>query len=158
MVFLAGVATDATAATVDRTIMQLAPGVCGANNPVNDPSLRRLPTGLKNATTVNVSVVCNMWGDDATAAVMGYVFVYFKNEKTTSSSVTCTLSAGVPVYGQTTSTKSMTLAAGAVNFLAWNSADYGTDVNTQWVNLQCSVPAGWSMRELGVVYSENVGS
>jgi hypothetical protein len=154
----AGTATDASAATVGRNIVQLAAGICDANNPVNDQYLRRLPSGVKNASTTNISVVCSLWGDDYTAAAMTGAGVYFKNEKTTAGTVTCTLQAGIPYYGQLARTKSLTIAAGGYDFIPWSTADYGTGTNMQWVNLQCSVPAGWNIREVYVLYNENVGA
>jgi hypothetical protein len=155
---LASVATNASAVTSQRVIMQLGPGSCGANNPANDQYLRRLPTGLKNATTTNISVVCSLWADDPSPAAMSFVGVFFKNEKATGSTVNCTLSAGTPYYGQIASTKSLYVAAGGTSQINWNTSDYGSGTDTQWVNVQCSVPAGWSMRELSYFYEEEVGT
>jgi hypothetical protein len=158
LVVLAGAQTEASAATVARSVMQLAPGVCGANNPANDVNLRRLPVGLKNAGTVSVSVVCSQWGDDNNSQAMGAAYIYFRTEKTTPATVTCTLSAGTPFYGQVASTKSLTLAGPTTGALVWTEADYGSSADTQWANIQCSVPAGWLMRELVFSYAENVGA
>ena len=145
------------AASKTRTVMQLANGLCGANNPANDPKLRRLTSGLRNTDPANVSVVCSQWGDDATGSASSFVFVYFRNDKAVSASVSCTLTMGVPSYTTTTSTKSLSLAAGASNFIGWNTSDYGSDLNAQWVNLQCSVPQSFTMREIGFNIEEYVG-
>jgi hypothetical protein len=156
LVALLGAATAAPAATADRSIVQLAAGICAANNPANEPSLRRLPSGLKNATTSNVSVVCAQWGDDDTAAAMASATIGFKNEKTSGYSVTCTLSAGTPLHGQVASTKSLYLAGGATGAITWTTADYGTGPDMQWLNAQCSLPGGWKMQEVGFAYAEDV--
>jgi hypothetical protein len=158
LVLLAGATTDASAATVGRTLSQLAPGLCNANNPANQDYLRNLLTGLKNATTVNVSVVCSKIGNDQATSAMSSVFVYFKNEKATSGTVSCTLAAGSPYWGQTNYTKSMTLAAGASNYIGWTVADYGSSTHNQWVNVQCSLPPGWNMQEVGSIFQEEVGA
>jgi hypothetical protein len=158
LVALAGAASTATAATGSRFIWQLAPGVCGANNPANDVSLRRLPTGLKNASTGPVSVVCSMWGDDNNAVPMSVAYVYIKNEKTVGANMTCTMSAGTPYYGQVAITKTIYIAAGATSNFDWDGSDYGFSADIQWFNLQCSLPAGWSMRELQFGYSEDIGT
>jgi hypothetical protein len=150
-------ADTATAVTTTRTVGQLANGLCGANNPANDPNLRRLPTGLKNAGTTTVSVVCAQWADDTTAAVANSVVVYFKNDKTVGANVSCTLSMGVPYYGQVASTRSVYVAAGGTANILWDADQYGTNANQQWVNLQCSVPSAFTMREIFFSYDEDVG-
>jgi hypothetical protein len=155
---LLGVSANAEATTVNRTILQLATGVCDANNPANDPNLRRLPNGLKNASAGSVSVVCSQWGDDNTASFMAYAVVWFKNEKAAGATVNCTLSAGTPFYGQTAITKSVYVAGGAEGSVTWDFNDYGFSSNMQWVNLQCSLPAGWSMRDIYFSYAEEVGA
>jgi hypothetical protein len=159
LVLAASLASPAPAATQTRYIIQLAPGVCGANNPANDVSLRRLPTGLKNAGTSTVSVVCTLWGDDGTAAAATNVRVFFSNGKPTAATITCTLHMGLPVTFQTTSTKSANVAGySSNNQLSWGTTDYGSDANAQWATLQCSLPPGFTLAEFNVNYEENVGS
>jgi hypothetical protein len=158
VVLLAAGAATVSAATVSRTISQNAPGLCSANNPANQQYLRNLLGGLKNATTVSVSVVCSKVGDDQTVNAMNSAFVYFKNEKATSGTVTCTLAAGSPFYGQTNYTRSATIGGGGTGSIFWDTTDYGSSNHNQWVNIQCSLPAGWVMREVGSLFDENVGA
>ena len=148
----------AAAASTQRFIVQLASGLCGANNPANDSSLRRLPSGLKNAGSSNVSVVCSQWGDDFATAPAYTAYVYFRNDRSGSYKVTCTLTMGTPNYSQVASTQTITIAAGATGHLQWTTADYGSDNNMQWVNLQCSVPPAFSMREVGFGFEQEIGA
>jgi hypothetical protein len=146
------------AATTQRSILQMAPGLCGANNPANDPYLRRLTNGLKNGGTTTVSVVCSLWGDSTATSYASMAYVYFKNDKTTGVNVNCTLSMGRPRDAQTAITRSTYVAAGAVASTVWTNADYGNDANKQWVNLQCSLPSGVVIREIGADMHEEIGT
>jgi hypothetical protein len=144
--------------TQTRTVIQLATGLCGANNPANEPKLRRLPSGIRNTDPANVSVVCSQWGDDAAISGSSYVFVYFKNDKAVNYTIACTLTMGVPSYTTTVVTKSVIVTAGTDNFIGFSPSDYGSDTNAQWVNLQCSLPQAFTMREIGFNTEENIGS
>ena len=148
----------APAAVVTRDIVQLANGMCDANNPANEQYLRRLPTGLRNGGATPVSVVCSQWGDHYNAAAVKYVRVNFKNDKTVPTTVTCTLTMGTPMFGQVTSTKSEYASAGGGEAaIVWNTEDYGTDATSQWVNLQCSLPQAVTMREVFFRFDQDVG-
>jgi hypothetical protein len=148
------------ATTSQRNIAQLGVGLCGANNPANNTSLRRLVTGLRNVSAGNVSVVCGQWGDDNVAS--GYanpVAVYFHNDRAAGYNVTCTLTMGVPNYGQVAYTRTSYIAAGASGSISWNGTDYGSqNLNAQWVNLQCSLPQSFTLQEVQFIYSEEVGT
>jgi hypothetical protein len=147
-----------SAMTATRNIVQVGSGLCAANNPTNNTSLRRLPQGLRNVGSVNVSVVCSLWGDDATAAAASAVAVYLRNEKTDGTHVTCTLTMGTPFYTQSASTKTTDLPGADGSQLEWSTADYGTDGDKQWVNLQCSLPPGIVIEEIHMAYAEDIGS
>jgi hypothetical protein len=147
-----------SAATVQRVIGQLANGLCGANNPANDPSLRRLLTGLRNVGTSNVSVVCSQWGDDYSTLAATSTVVYLRNDKATGANATCILAMGTPFHGQVTVTKTIYVAAGVAVPLSWTTVDYGTNVDMQFINLQCSLPPGFTMQEIGLQYDENIGT
>jgi hypothetical protein len=156
LVALSGVA-PASAAVVTRDIVQLANGMCDANNPANEQYLRRLPTGLRNGGANTVSVVCAQWGDRYNAAAAKYVRVDFKSDKSVPTTITCTLTMGTPLFGQVTSTKSEYLAAGGETAIVWNTEDYGVDPSAQWVNLQCGIPQAVSMREVFYRFDQDVG-
>jgi hypothetical protein len=148
----------APAATVQRRIFQLAPGICGANNPANDSQLRRLANGLRNSGTSTISVVCTLWGDDGTVAAASAVQLYFGNNKATGATLACTLTMGLPLSSQTTSTKSQSVAGYGINaLLEWNTGDYGTSGDAQWATLQCSLPPGITLNEISMTYLEDVG-
>ena len=154
LVVLTGTAVDASAAYVDRVLSQLAPGLCAANNPANEQYLRYLLSGLRNAGTANVSVVCSKVGDDLTGASMTQAYVYLLNNKATEGTATCTLASGSPYYGQVSYTKTVTVAAGLEGAAVWTTSDYGTSADNQWVNIQCSLPPGWTMQEVGSAFAE----
>ena len=147
-----------TAVTQDRKILQVATGLCGSNNPVNDQYLRRLPSGIRNSGTVNISVVCSQWADENTVGPASQVFAYFRNDKAVAYNVTCTLSEGIPFYGQVTSTKTVSVPAAGSDFISWSTADYGSADKSKWTNLQCSLPQAFTIREIGMTYPENVGT
>ena len=149
---------QAVAATTSRGITQVASGSCGANNPANDANLRRLPTGLRNVGTTAISVVCTQWGDEYGSTSPIYVYVFFRNEKTTTISVSCTLSQGIPYYGQVSTTRSISLGGGVVSSIQWDDAQYGTSWQQMAANLQGSLPPGVTMREIGFAYNENIGA
>jgi hypothetical protein len=155
---LALASTPASATLSTRSIMQQASGICGANNPANDVYLRRLPTGLKSAGASNISVVCSLWGDDGSTQAASAAWVYIKNEKAVGANVYCTLAMGVPEYSQVTVTRTVYVPAGATSAVFWDTTAYGTSIDKQWVNLQCALPPGWSMTEIGMTYDENVGT
>jgi hypothetical protein len=150
--------SPASAATSNRAITQLATGICGANNPANDVYLRRLPTGLKNAGANNISVVCSLWGDDGTAQAATSMWVYFRNDKNVAGKVYCTLAMGVPEYSQVVVTGSIIVPAASSASFYYDTDDYGTSIDKQWVNLQCSLPPGYSMREVAMMYDEDIGT
>jgi hypothetical protein len=159
LVLAAAVAPSAPAATAPRGIIQLAPGICGANNPANDAQLRRQSYGLRNVGTTTISVVCTLWGDDYTVAAATSVRLFASNGKATQASMSCTLHMGLPVNGQTTSTKVLTIPGYNSNSqLSWTTTDYGTSQDAQWVTLQCSLPPGFTIAEINMNYDENVGS
>jgi hypothetical protein len=148
----------ASATTAPRNIVQVGSGLCAANNPANNTSLRRLPQGLRNVGSVNVSVVCALWGDDATAAAASAVAVYLRNEKSEGTHVTCTLTMGTANYTQVATTKTTDLPGADGSQLEWGTADYGSNADKQWVNLQCSLPPGIVIEEVHMAYAEEVGS
>jgi hypothetical protein len=141
-----------------RTILEQAVGLCGANNPANDQYLRRLVTGLKNAGTSNVSVVCSQWGDDANAQAAQLAFANIRNDKPTGMNVYCTLTMGQPGYSQVAITKGIYVPANTTSTVSWNTSNYGTNEEQQWVNLQCALPPGYALREIGYVYDEDIGT
>jgi hypothetical protein len=141
-----------------RSVIQMAPGICGANNPANDTSLRRLSSGLRNTGTVTVSVVCTLWGDDSSPEAAVAANVYVRNDRASGANFTCTLTHGIPVYGQTTSTKTVYVAANSGGVLSWTPTDYGTGTNQQWVMVQCSLPQAMTIQEITSAYYEDVGN
>jgi hypothetical protein len=155
---VAALPSAAPAGTLPRTLIQVGPGACNANNPANDTNLRRYPTGLRNVGTSTVSVVCTQWGDAGNAAAASNVTVYFRNPKSTGTYVTCTLTMGTPQYTQTAVTKQVDLPGADGAVLTWTTDDYGTNNDKQWANLQCGLPAGMVLEEIQVVSAEEIGA
>jgi hypothetical protein len=42
--------------------------------------------------------------------------------------------------------------------LFWDETDFGTMADKQWVNLQCSLPQAFTLREIGYTYNEDIGT
>jgi hypothetical protein len=146
---LAAALPAARAATTTET-RQLAPGVCSANNPANDASLRLLPaSGLRNAGTQNVSVVCSFAGNAAAGNAITWIQVRVRNDRAVEYPVTCTLWLGVP-GNNVASTQAQTLTANSDGQFFWDGTQYGSDALKQAVNLQCSLPQSFTLMDIGV--------
>jgi hypothetical protein len=145
---------SAGAATTSE-LRQLAPGVCSANNPANDPALRLLPaSGLRNAGTQNVSVVCAVAGNAAAGNAITWIQVRVRNDRTADYPMTCTLWLGVP-GNNVASTQAATVSAGSDGQFFWDGTQYGNDALKQAVNLQCSLPQGFTLMDIGVRVTAN---
>jgi hypothetical protein len=155
---LALAAGSASAVTIERKPMQNATGLCDALIPSADSKLRRGPTYIKNIATEELSVIvaCSAPGDDYATGLLQF-FAYFRNDSTITRTISCTMYAGSTYYGVTTSTKSVALAPGELYYLSWLP-------NTEFPaaafqgNVQCSLPRGTSIHEVGYKYRENVGA
>jgi hypothetical protein len=151
-------ASTAGADTFERQMVQVASGTCGANNPANDASLRRLVTGLKNSGTTTVSVVCTLMADHNNVEAPSLVYIYARNDKAVGGNISCTLTQGIPSSGQSATTRSVYVSAGGTQVLQWTQADYTGSSAMAEPNLQCSLPAGWSLQEVGYFYYETISN
>lgn len=154
---LAGIPQHASAATRERLLMQNAPGICDAVNPVSDTKLTRYSIGLRNISTSGVSIGCSMLGDENAAGPASQVFIYFKNHAASARSVSCTL-ATTPYWGVSYSTKTLVLPAGVDDFIDWAPGDYPSNDHSMVMNLTCTLPPGVSAREIATRYNEDVGA
>jgi hypothetical protein len=144
------------AATQQRLVLTIGSGICSANNPANEPNLRYLTTGVKNAGSTTISMVCAEWGDRLAGAAPTSVYVIVANDRLSTVGVSCTLSQGTFAAGQVAVTKSVSIGAAAFETLTWTQSDYGASQNQQPLNLQCSLPPAGVLRDIGYYYDEPV--
>lgn len=150
------VADPADAAVGDRYFTFAASGVCAVNNPDFDASVRRRATEFRNAGSETVVVSCGLVTDDyPTLGSLAQVAVHVTNHRAATAAIGCTLTGGTSQEIQVSNKKTQSVAAGATAAIFWNSTHYGT--SRQHASISCSLPAGWSVNELTVVYTEDIG-
>lgn len=139
-----------------RYKVQLASSICHPINPAKDEVLRRNLNGLRNNDVVNVSVSCTLQGDEMSPGLTN-VFVYFRNTAGDSRTVGCSLVTGIPFYGQSTFSKSFVMTPGLQAAHFWEpTTDF--PAGTKYANLQCAIPPGVVMSEIGLYDLVDVGA
>jgi len=149
--------TDAHALNLSRTDMQISTGLCDAVSPVQDPSLRRNPTGIQNVSNDYVMIGCSMQGDFNAPGGLVTTYAYFRNPTAANVTVRCTLSAGSQLLGFVNSAKSVTVAPGALGSIGWSSpADFPS--GNRFSNMSCYLPPSVIAGEIVTRYLEDVGA
>lgn len=150
-VLLFGASQDASAVTAQRKFLQLASGVCDVVLPAEDTKVRRTYTGLQNVSSLPVNIGCSILGDEYAATDITQVFMYFKNNSAVTADVRCVLADGNQFIGFTYTPQVISFSPGQYTFFSWDPA-------THFANLNCTVPPGFTAHEIGVRWSEDVGS
>jgi hypothetical protein len=152
------------AASLARSDVQGASGLCKAATPAYAAGVRYRPLGVSNEASENAFVTCNWQGDDNSTATRGAtrVYVVFSNFGGAPASVSCTLVEGHQDGAATFASytpKTISIPSGAGATLQWLPSDVqGGPSTIELPSLSCTLPAGTTMNYTGKEYSEDVGA
>ena len=152
------------AATLARSDVQGAAGLCKAATPAYAAAVRYRPLGVANESAANAYVTCSWQGDDNSTAARGAtkVYVAISNFGSSTARVTCTLVEGHQDGAFTFASynpKTISIAPGAGATLQWLPSEIqGAPATIELPSLSCALPAGATMNYTGKEYNEDVGA
>ena len=143
-------ATDSRAAVSSHFSDSNAVNYCQAFTPGVSNTIRNRVIGAENIGTASVALACDYTTvhnqNDASDQNLNTIAQVFYNNSTVSATITCTFATGTPGFNfgdAYTSTKTLTLAAGAANFIVFTGADNPTPTatfNNGIVGVNCMLP------------------
>jgi hypothetical protein len=145
---LCTLASPASAEIIAKDYFINASGNCNGALPTYEGALRKRPLAIRNEGATNAFVSCSI---PRSQADDGYTIVgaYFSNSSGSDKTINCTLVDGAGGFGAAALyPKSLMLAAGTTDFIAWSSAEFELTEFASWINLSCNLPAG---TEIGLI-------
>lgn len=149
---LCTLASPASAEIVAKDYFINASGNCNGALPTYEGALRKRPLAIRNEGTTNAFVSCSI---PRSQADDGYTLVgaYFTNSTGSDKTINCTLVDGAVGIGEPALyPRSLILAAGTTNFIAWNSEEFELAEFASWINVSCNLPAGTEIGLIGGYY------